>query len=66
MKNNWIEIGSAQLDKERKGVAFIILAFDQFEKEIRNEIRTFGLRWNKSRSKLVYGAITDLTALKSV
>jgi hypothetical protein len=63
MKNNWIEIGSAQLDK--KEVAFIILAFDQLEKEIRNEIRIFSLRWNKFRSKW-YIAITELTALRSV
>ena len=65
IKNSWTDLGKTQLDNEDLKVTSLILTFEsQPEKEIRNKIRSLGLRWNKFRSEW-YGAVSDLDALNS-
>ena len=53
------------LDAEDAKTTPIIITFtDQPEKEVRDEIRTLGLRWNKFRSEW-YGTVSDLDALNN-
>ena len=64
IKNSWTDLGKAQLDKEDTETTPLILTFEsQPEKDVRNEIRALGLRWNKFRSEW-YGTVSDLDALK--
>lgn len=65
IRNKWASLGKSQLDKEDAKVTSLILTFEsQPEKNVRNKIRSLGLRWNKFRSEW-YGTVSDLDALKS-
>ena len=65
IKNSWKEVGKVHLDAEDAKTTPIIITFtDQPEKEVRDEIRTLGLRWNKFRSEW-YGTVSDLDALNN-
>ena len=66
IRNSWTIIGKEQLDKEDRATTPVILTFSaQPEKDIRNQIRALGLRWNQFRSEW-YGAVTDVTTLKKL
>ena len=65
IKNSWKEVGKVHLDAEDAKTTPIIITFtDQPEKEVRDEIHTLGLRWNKFRSEW-YGTVSDLDALNN-
>jgi hypothetical protein len=64
IKNSWKEVGKVHLDAEDAKTTPIITFTDQPEKEVRDEIRTLGLRWNKFRSEW-YGTVSDLDALNN-
>jgi len=61
----WITQGNKTFNAEQKLFSQVILTFiEQPEKEIRDKIRSFGLRWNKFRSEW-YGTVSDLDVLKT-
>jgi hypothetical protein len=60
----WTASGKSALDIEESLFTPVIIKFNnQPEKELRNTIRSHGLRWNKFRSEW-YGNVTDLDSLK--
>ena len=62
----WIIQGDKAFNAEQKLFAQVILTFEeQPEKEIRDQIRSLGLRWNKFRSEW-YGTVSELDVLKTV
>ena len=62
--NEWTNLGKAALDKEEKNRTAIILKFDALpSSEIRTQLRTHGLKWNRLREEW-YGYINDLNSLK--
>jgi hypothetical protein len=62
--SEWTNLGKAALDKEEKNKTAIILKFDSLpSSEIRTQLRTHGLKWNRLREEW-YGYINDLNSLK--
>jgi hypothetical protein len=57
-------LGKDVLNKEEQSKQSVILAFtEQPSQEIRNHIRSHGMKWNKLREEW-YGYVTDLDSLK--
>ena len=64
--DSWVTYGDSAFKAEQNLFSQIILTFvTQPEKEIRTQIRSLGLRWNKFRSEW-YGAVANLEALKTI
>jgi hypothetical protein len=64
LQKQWTELGKDVLNKEEQSKQSVILAFtEQPSQEIRNHIRSHGLKWNKFRKEW-YGYVTDLDSLK--
>lgn len=62
----WVVKGDAAFNEEQQKFTPVILTFEnQPEKEIRDQIRSLGLRWNKFRKEW-YGTCTDLDVLNAV
>lgn len=62
----WIVKGDAAFNEEQQKFTPVILTFEnQPDKEIRDQIRSLGLRWNKFRKEW-YGTCTDLDVLNAV
>ncbi len=62
----WIVKGDAAFNEEQQKFTPVILTFEnQPDKEIRGQIRSLGLRWNKFRKEW-YGTCTDLDVLNAV
>lgn len=58
--------GDKELNKEHMEAVPVILNFEmQPEKEIRDQIRSLGLKWNSFRSEW-YGTINDVELLKKL
>lgn len=62
----WVVKGEKELNKEQMESVSVILNFEtQPEKEMRDQIRSLGLRWNNFRSEW-YGTIDDIKLLKKL
>ena len=62
----WIVKGDAAFNEEQQKFTPVILTFEnQPDKEIRDQVRSLGLRWNKFRKEW-YGTCTDLDVLNAV
>ncbi|CAN0566717.1 unnamed protein product [Ectocarpus sp. 12 AP-2014] len=62
----WIVKGDADFNEEQQKFTPVILTFEnQPDKEIRDQVRSLGLRWNKFRKEW-YGTCTDLDVLNAV
>ena len=62
----WVVKGDAAFNEEQQKFTPVILTFENPpEKEIRDQIRSLGLRWNKFRKEW-YGTCTDLDVLNAV
>lgn len=62
----WVVKGDAAFNEEQQKFTPVILIFENPpEKEIRDQIRSLGLRWNKFRKEW-YGTCTDLDVLNAV
>lgn len=62
----WVVKGDKELNKEHMEAVPVILNFEmQPEKEIRDQIRSLGLKWNSFRSEW-YGTINDVELLKKL
>lgn len=62
----WVVKGDKAFNEEQQKFTPVILTFEnQPEKEIRDQIRSLGLRWNKFRKEW-YGTCTDLDVLNAV
>lgn len=64
IKDEWIKLGKAQFEQEKKEKTALILTLKQQpSNEIRQSIRNHGLKWNKFRSEW-YGQVINVDALK--
>lgn len=64
IKDAWTKLGSSKFDKEEKETTAVIIKFNEKEsKELRDNLRTLNLRWNKFRNEW-YGKISDVDSLK--
>lgn len=62
----WGVKGDAAFNEEQQKFTPVILTFEnQPDKEIRDQVRSLGLRWNKFRKEW-YGTCTDLDVLNAV
>lgn len=60
----WILQGKAAFNKEQKETTAVICKFaDEPIKEIRDSIRSLGMRWNRFRNEW-YGNVADVDSLK--
>ncbi len=63
--SGWIVKGNAAFNKEKQNATPVILKFDDApNKDIRDFIRSHGLKYNKFRKEW-YGSIKDIDGLKS-
>jgi len=59
----WVSKGDAAFTQEQQQTIPVILTFKaQPDKELRNQIRTLGMRWNKFRSEW-YGSVENIDGL---
>lgn len=66
IRHKWTESGKQKLQQEAKLFTPVIVKFDDIpEKEIRDSIRSHGLKWNKFRSEW-YGNVNDIESLKNI
>jgi hypothetical protein len=66
IKEAWINKGDQVFTAEQKLFTPVILTFEsQPEKEIRDQIRSLGLRWNKFRKEW-YGTTVDIAQLQNL
>lgn len=64
IKDTWTKLGSSKFDVEAKELIPVIIKFTEKEgKEVRDNLRTHNLKWNKFRNEW-YGNVTDLDSLK--
>ena len=62
----WVIKGDKAFNAEQQNSTSVILTFENSpDKEIRDQIRLLGLRWNKFRKEW-YGTVSDLEALNSL
>ncbi|MCA0253912.1 MAG: conjugal transfer protein TraD [Proteobacteria bacterium] len=65
IRHKWTEIGKQKLEQEAKLFTPAIVKFNDIpEKELRDSIRSHGLKWNKFRSEW-YGNVNDIESLKN-
>jgi len=63
--SGWIVKGNSAFNKEKQEATPVILRFgDEPNKDIRDFIRSYGLRYNKFRQEW-YGEVKDIDGLKS-
>jgi hypothetical protein len=64
LQKQWTELGKDILNKEEQSKQAVILTLtEKPSQEIRNHIRSHGLKWNNVRAEW-YGYVTDLDLLK--
>ena len=65
IRHRWTESGKQKLQQEAKLFTPVIVKFNDIpEKELRDSIRSHGLKWNKFRSEW-YGNVNDIESLKN-
>ena len=65
IQDTWTEIGKDQFDREDRQTSPVILTFPEEPiKEIKDKVRSLGLRFNRFRSEW-YGNVTNLDELKN-
>ena len=66
IKTLWTQIGKEKFDSESLGKTSLILSFrEQPSAEIREDLRTHNLRYNRFRNEW-YGDVIDFEALKEI
>jgi len=66
VKDKWTKLGKAAFDQEQKEkIAVILSLVEKPTLEVRSNIRTHGLKWNKLREEW-YGYVTDQDSLKKI